>query len=242
MSGRRSPSQFDGLWGCRKCRVYKVSLAEASNGTTILGAVLPRGVSLARSFAFIRSCIVASLSNLCIHHLPLDSRVLLVHPFALLSVPVSLAPSLIYEQLRFSWYTRAFGSRAVSIETPRREKGGRSSFRGWKGEGLRSANRNMMEQDRDPLSSKRCAASLSLAKKGESFWFKFYCADNTVTVMFGFDSLPACGMRGEVKGTASEGRNSCGRRFVLSCMLQFAIWRHQLLFRLQYHYFLVIIK
>lgn len=33
----------------RKCRVYKVSLAEASNGTIVLGAVLPRGVSLARS-------------------------------------------------------------------------------------------------------------------------------------------------------------------------------------------------
>lgn len=86
----------------RKCRVYKVSLAEASNGTAVLGAVLPRGVSLARPLAFIRSCVVASLSDLRIHHLPLDSCVLLVHPFALLSVPVSLAPSLIYGQLRFS--------------------------------------------------------------------------------------------------------------------------------------------
>lgn len=51
-----------------------------------------------------------------------------------------------------------------------------------------------MEQDRDLLSSgaERSAASSSLAKKGESSWFKFYCADNTVTVMLGFDSLPAC--------------------------------------------------
>jgi len=77
----------------RKCRVYKVSLAEA-NGTIVLGAVLSRGVLLAHPLAFIRSCIVASLSDLCIHHLPLDSCVLLVHPFALLSVSFLLALSL----------------------------------------------------------------------------------------------------------------------------------------------------
>lgn len=89
------------LFASRKCRVYKVSLAEASNGTIVLDAVLPRGVSLARPLAFICSRVVASLSDLRIHYLPLDS-LLLVHPFALLSVPVSLAPSLIYKQLCFS--------------------------------------------------------------------------------------------------------------------------------------------
>lgn len=53
----------------RKCRVYKVSLTEASNGTTILAVVLPRGVSLAH-FAFILT-VASSLLSLSIHHLPL---------------------------------------------------------------------------------------------------------------------------------------------------------------------------
>lgn len=46
----------------RKCRVYKVSLTEASNGTIVLGAVLPRGLSLARSLArFLSFAVAASL-------------------------------------------------------------------------------------------------------------------------------------------------------------------------------------
>jgi len=106
----------------RKCRVYKVSLAEA-NGTIVLGAVLSRGVLLAHPLAFIRSCIVASLSDLCIHHLPLDSCVLLVHPFALLSVSFLLALSLSHLRAtsflliyRSFWYSRRFHRNATVRE------------------------------------------------------------------------------------------------------------------------------
>jgi len=98
---------------------------------------------------------------------------------------LSLTPSLIYEQLlliyRSFWFSRRF-HRNATREKGRRWRIGTSP---WLKE-RRVANGNMMEQDRNPLSSERSAASLFLAKKGESSWFKFYRADNTVTAMLWF--------------------------------------------------------
>lgn len=90
---------------------------------TVPSFLVPFFLVASRSLARFLSFAVASLLLFLIYESTICPWTPAFSSFIL--SPFSLALSLIYEQLCFSWYTRAFGSRAVSIETPRREKGGR---------------------------------------------------------------------------------------------------------------------
>lgn len=170
----------------RKCRVYKVSSAEASNSTTILVVVLPRAISLAR-LAFIRGRIVSLLFLIyLIHHLPLDRHVSSFFNPSSFRRFLSLV-RILFPHLRATSfpliYTRAFGPRAVSIETPRREKGG-----GWSRIGtpmVRRTKDTISRTWQSEMATQRVYQVRRQRNEGkrENSRFKFYRADNTVTVM-----------------------------------------------------------
>lgn len=172
----------------------------------VLGVVLSRGVSLALTFSYL-SGIVASLSALYLSTIrpwtPTFSLFILSSFFylSLSLLPTSTSNFVSPDIYRCFWSSRRFHRNATAREKQTMEKDRDS--RGWKGkEGCDP--RTMIEWDEEP--SERSAPSFSLAEKGESSWFKFYCADNTVAVMLIRLWFIAC-LRDERRGKRCSGRH-----------------------------------